>query len=58
MKNDHDVVIVSMARSPIGDFGGSFLPALLLGVAFGNIFQGIPLDETGFSQAGLFGLLV
>ncbi|BDQ34037.1 cytochrome d ubiquinol oxidase subunit II [Pseudodesulfovibrio portus] len=35
----------------------SFLPALLLGVAFGNIFQGIPLDETGFSQAGLFGLL-
>ncbi len=36
---------------------GSFLPALLLGVAFGNIFQGLPLDETGFSQAGLFGLL-
>jgi len=35
----------------------SFLPALLLGVAFGNIFQGIPLDETGFSQAGLLGLL-
>ena len=35
----------------------SFLPALLLGVAFGNIFQGIPLDATGFSQAGLFGLL-
>ncbi|CCH49124.1 cytochrome d ubiquinol oxidase subunit II [Pseudodesulfovibrio piezophilus] len=36
---------------------GSFLPALLLGVAFGNIFQGLPLNETGFSQAGLFGLL-
>jgi len=36
---------------------GSFLPALLLGVAFGNIFQGLPLDETGFSQAGLLGLL-
>ena len=35
----------------------SFLPALLLGVAFANIFQGLPLDETGFSQAGLFGLL-
>ncbi|BCS88669.1 cytochrome d ubiquinol oxidase subunit II [Pseudodesulfovibrio sediminis] len=35
----------------------SFLPALLLGVAFGNIFQGIPLNEVGFSQAGLFGLL-
>ncbi|MBC16072.1 Cytochrome d ubiquinol oxidase, subunit II [Pseudodesulfovibrio profundus] len=38
-------------------FFGSLLPALLLGVAFGNIFQGLPLDETGFSQAGLFGLL-
>ncbi len=36
---------------------GSFLPALLLGVAFANIFQGLPLDETGFSQAGLLGLL-
>jgi cytochrome d ubiquinol oxidase subunit II len=36
---------------------GSFLPALLLGVAFGNIFQGLPLNEVGFSQAGLFGLL-
>ncbi len=36
---------------------GSFLPALLLGVAFANIFRGLPLDETGFSQAGLFGLL-
>lgn len=38
-------------------FGGSFLPALLLGVAFGNIFQGLPLNAEGFSQAGLFGLL-
>ena len=36
---------------------GSFLPALLLGVAFANIFRGLPLDSTGFSQAGLFGLL-
>ena len=36
---------------------GSFLPALLLGVVFANIFRGLPLDETGFSQAGLFGLL-
>nr|WP_287411352.1 cytochrome d ubiquinol oxidase subunit II [Pseudodesulfovibrio sp.] len=35
----------------------SFLPALLLGVTFGNIFQGLPLDATGFSQAGLLGLL-
>jgi len=36
---------------------GSFIPALLLGVAFANIFRGLPLDSTGFSQAGLFGLL-
>lgn len=36
---------------------GSLLPALLLGVAFANIFRGLPLDSTGFSQAGLFGLL-
>ncbi|WP_018124432.1 cytochrome d ubiquinol oxidase subunit II [Desulfovibrio oxyclinae] len=38
-------------------FIGSFLPAVLLGVAFANLFQGLPLDETGFSQAGLFGLI-
>lgn len=38
-------------------FIGSALPALLLGVAFANIFRGLPLDSTGFSQAGLFGLL-
>jgi cytochrome d ubiquinol oxidase subunit II len=36
---------------------GSFLPAFLLGVTFANIFRGLPLDEIGFSQAGLFGLL-
>ena len=36
----------------------SFLPAVLLGVVFGNIFQGLPLDETGFSQAGFFGLQI
>jgi len=26
----------------------SFLPALLLGVAFGNIFRGLPMDATGY----------
>lgn len=38
-------------------FIGSFLPALLLGVAFANIFQGIPIDENGVFQGGLFTLL-
>ncbi len=29
-------------------FLGSFLPALLFGVAFGNIFQGLPMDGDGY----------
>jgi cytochrome bd ubiquinol oxidase subunit II len=29
-------------------FLGSFLPALLFGVAFGNIFQGLPIDAAGY----------
>lgn len=29
-------------------FIGSFLPALLFGVAFGNIFQGLPMDGAGY----------
>jgi cytochrome d ubiquinol oxidase subunit II len=29
-------------------FLGSFLPALLFGVAFGNIFQGLPMDAEGY----------
>jgi cytochrome d ubiquinol oxidase subunit II len=29
-------------------FLGSFLPALLFGVAFGNIFQGLPMDGAGY----------
>lgn len=37
--------------------GGSFLPALLLGVAFANIFQGIPIDQEGIFQGTLFTLL-
>jgi cytochrome bd ubiquinol oxidase subunit II len=27
---------------------GSFLPALLFGVAFGNIFEGLPMDAAGY----------
>lgn len=38
-------------------FLGSFLPALLLGVAFANIFKGLPLDEQGIFQGNLFTLL-
>lgn len=36
---------------------GSFLPCILLGVAFANIFQGLPLDKDGIFQGGLFTLL-
>ena len=36
---------------------GSFLPALLLGVAFSNIFMGLPLDSQGLLQGNLFTLL-
>jgi len=35
----------------------SFLPALLLGVAFANIFRGIPIDQNGIYQGTLFTLL-
>jgi cytochrome d ubiquinol oxidase subunit II len=35
----------------------SFVPALLLGVAFANIFQGIPLDQDAIFQGGLLTLL-
>lgn len=31
-----------------GIFLGSLLPALLFGVAFGNIFQGLPMDAVGY----------
>jgi cytochrome d ubiquinol oxidase subunit II len=37
-------------------FLGSFLPALLFGVAFGNIFQGLPMDAEGY-HGNLFTLL-
>jgi cytochrome d ubiquinol oxidase subunit II len=32
----------------IGVFIGGVLPALLFGVAFGNIFRGLPMDATGY----------
>lgn len=38
-------------------FLGSFAPALLFGVAFGNIFQGIPFDGEGIYQGNLLTLL-
>jgi cytochrome d ubiquinol oxidase subunit II len=41
----------------IGFFLGSFLPALLLGVAFANLFKGIPIDAEGIYQGTLFTLL-
>lgn len=36
---------------------GSLAPALLLGVAFANIFSGIPFDANGVFQGNLFTLL-
>jgi cytochrome d ubiquinol oxidase subunit II len=38
-------------------FVGSFLPALLFGVAFANIFQGIPFDQDGVYLGNLLTLL-
>lgn len=36
---------------------GSFLAALLLGVAFANLFMGVPIDANGILQGNLFTLL-
>jgi len=36
---------------------GSFLPALLLGVAFANIFAGVPIDKDGIFHGNLLTLL-
>lgn len=41
----------------IFQFLGGFLPALLLGVAFANLFRGIPLDEAGVYHGNLLMLL-
>jgi cytochrome d ubiquinol oxidase subunit II len=38
-------------------FIGSVLPAILFGVAFANIFQGLPLDENNLFQGNLLSLL-
>jgi cytochrome d ubiquinol oxidase subunit II len=38
-------------------FIGSFAPALLFGVAFANIFQGVPVDTQGVFQGNLLSLL-
>jgi cytochrome bd ubiquinol oxidase subunit II len=38
-------------------FIGSFLPALLFGVAFANIFRGIPFDDHGLFHGNLLTLL-
>ncbi len=38
-------------------FLGSFVPALLLGVAFANIFRGVPIDADGTFHGNLFTLL-
>lgn len=38
-------------------FVGSLLPAILFGVAFANIFRGIPIDQEGVYQGTLFTLL-
>lgn len=38
-------------------FAGSLIPALLFGVAFANIFQGIPFDSKYTFQGNLFTLL-
>lgn len=38
-------------------FIGSVLPALLFGVAFANIFQGLPLDQEHLFQGGLLALI-
>ena len=37
--------------------GGSFVAALLLGVAFANIFKGLPLDQEGILHGNLLTLL-
>jgi cytochrome bd ubiquinol oxidase subunit II len=41
----------------VGHFIGSFVPALLLGVAFANIFKGIPVDAEGTFHGNLLTLL-
>jgi cytochrome d ubiquinol oxidase subunit II len=41
----------------IAQFLGNFCPALLFGVAFANLFMGIPIDQNGVYHGSLLGLL-
>ena len=41
----------------LGLFVGSFAPALLLGVAFANLFMGLPIDQNGVYHGNLLMLL-
>src|SRR5690606_27101076 len=45
------------ARWDLAIIVGSFVPALLWGVAFGNILRGVKLDENHILETGLFDLL-
>jgi cytochrome d ubiquinol oxidase subunit II len=38
-------------------FVGSVVPAVLLGVAFANIFQGLPIDSQGIVRGGILDLI-
>ncbi len=38
-------------------FGGSIAPAVLFGIAFANIFKGIPIDLEGYYHGNLFTLI-
>jgi cytochrome bd ubiquinol oxidase subunit II len=38
----------------VGVFLGSLLPSLLFGVAFGNIFEGLPIDAAGYHGSLLY----
>jgi cytochrome d ubiquinol oxidase subunit II len=41
----------------ISIFAGSVLPAVLFGVAFANIFKGLPINKAGVYEGSFFGLL-
>jgi cytochrome d ubiquinol oxidase subunit II len=41
----------------IAQFLGNFVPALLFGVAFANLFTGIPIDQNGVYHGSLLSLL-
>ena len=41
----------------LAQFLGNFVPALLFGVTFANLFTGIPIDQNGVYHGSLLGLL-